>query len=156
MKAPAGKAKPYSLQHFHPKITFSGRRPHSTRSSISSSRRVLGAHASEGGGMSPVLPDAEQDDFGESQAISSGGEQIGSTKAQRGQLTARRQEGENRKARKWVALMGRALPLLKRLGRACNSNPEESTEFESIFQKLPESYSARIVPPNGNFLPVAV
>ena len=44
---------------------------------MSSSRRVLGAHASEGGGMSPAVPDAEED-FGEAQAISGGGERIGS------------------------------------------------------------------------------
>jgi hypothetical protein len=43
---------------------------------MSSSRRVLGAHASEGGGMSPVLPDAEEEDFGEAHAISGGGEWI--------------------------------------------------------------------------------
>ena len=60
---------------------------------------MLGVHAQEGGGTSPAFPDVEEDDFGESQAISDGGEWSESTKSQRGGLTARRQEGENRKAK---------------------------------------------------------
>jgi hypothetical protein len=40
----------------------------------------------------------------------------------------------------------RALPLLKRISRAYNGNPEDREEFEWTFQKQPESYSARSGP----------
>jgi hypothetical protein len=50
---------------------------------ISSSRRVLSAHASESGGTLPTLPDAEEEDFGEGQAISNGSEWIGSAEERR-------------------------------------------------------------------------
>ena len=62
---------------------FRYRRPRSTRSWISSSWRVLSAHSSEGGGTPPVLPDTEEEDFGEGQAIPNGSEWIGSAEERR-------------------------------------------------------------------------
>ena len=73
---------------------------------MSSSRKVLSAYASEGGGTSPALPDAEEEDFGEAQAIPGGHVRIGSTEEWRRRLMARRREGEYKKARERVALRG--------------------------------------------------
>jgi len=115
---------------------------------------VLGTHALEGGGTSPALPDVEEEDIGEGQAIPNGGKWIRFTEEWRGRLMARRQEGEDRKARERVAPAGRALPLLKRIRRACNGNPEDCTEFESTFQKQLESYLARSGAPTVTFCPL--
>ena len=77
---------------------FRYRRPRSTRSWMSSSRRVLGTHASEGGGTSPALPDVEKEDLGESLAISGGCEWIESTTRWRRKMTrakgSKKQEGK--------------------------------------------------------------
>jgi len=54
---------------------------------MSSSRWVLGTHASEGSGTSSTLPDAEEDDLGEPLAIPRGRRRIGSTAGQRRKTT---------------------------------------------------------------------
>ena len=48
------------------------------------SRRLLGAHTSEGGGTSAAPPDAEEEDFGDSVAIPGGGRWIGSVRTRGG------------------------------------------------------------------------
>src|SRR6185503_9153481 len=85
-------------QHFHPEISFSERSPRSTRSWMSSSRRLLGAHTSEGGGMLAAPPYVKEEDFGDSAAIPNGGGWIGSVGAWGGRLAARRRRGNSKKA----------------------------------------------------------
>jgi hypothetical protein len=117
---------------FHPKISFSGRSPRSTRSWMSSSRRLLGAHTSEGGSTSAAPLDTEEEDFGDSPAISSGGGWIRSMEGA-GRTTGG--EKEKREQPRRQKRDGQALPLLKRIRRACNGNPEDRAGLESTFQK---------------------
>ena len=63
---------------FPPKISFLGRSPHSTRSWMSFSRRLLGTHTSEGSGTLAAPPDTEEEDFGDTAAFPGGGGWIGS------------------------------------------------------------------------------
>ena len=123
---------------------------------MSFSHRVLSAHASEGSGTSPTLHDAEEEDFGEAQAIPGGCMWIESTEESRRRLIARRREGEYRKARERVALCGPGPSPYK----------EDRTPVQRQLRRLrgiridfPET--ARVIlgkerAPNGNFLPVAV
>ena len=65
-----------------------------------------------------------------------------------------RREGKEATSRRlgngWPSV-GRALSLLKRISHVCNGIPEDRAGFESTFQKLPESYSARSGPPTVTF-----
>jgi hypothetical protein len=65
---------------------------------------LLSVHASEGGSTSAEPPDTEEEDFGDSLAISDGGGRIGSMGRRRGRLAARRRRGNSKKARERVAL----------------------------------------------------
>jgi len=46
------------------------------------------------------------------------------------------------------------LSFIKRAGDGCNGNPKDHAEFKSTFQKPPESYSARNMPPTVTFYPL--
>ena len=123
---------------------------------ISSSRRVLGAHASEGGGTSPALPDAEKEDFGEGQAIPNGGEWIGSAEERRRRLMARRQESKSRKAREWVALRGPGPSLFKENLTLVQRQSRRSRGIQINFPETARVVLGKEQAPNGNFLPIAV
>ena len=123
---------------------------------MSSSCRVLNAHAYEGGGTSPTLPDAEEEDFGKAQAIPGGRVRLGSIEEWRRRLMARRREGKYRKARERIALRGPIPSPYKEDRMRVQWQPRRLHGIRIDFPETARVVLSKERAPNGNFLPVAV